>query len=224
MKLTVLVPAFNEEKTIGSLLKTLLKQKDVYEVIVIDDHSADKTLEAVGKIKDKRLSVISHQKNQGKGAAIRTGLKKARGNYILIQDADHEYDPADIPILTGPVKRGRAEIVFGSRFYGAHTNMNYLHFVGNKFLNWMVNILYNSILSDMETGYKLIPTQLMRELDLKANDFTIEPEITCKLLKRRKKILEVPISYVGRTYEEGKKITWKDGFVALQKIITLRFQ
>jgi hypothetical protein len=142
---------------------------------------------------------------------------------VLIQDADSEYDPRDIPLLLEPVKRNRADVVYGSRFFGVHTNMFYWHYLGNKFLNWVVNILYNSILSDMETGYKLIPTTLFRELDLRSNDFRIEPEITCKLLKRGVKIIEVPISYVGRTYEEGKKITWRDGFAAISTIISLRF-
>lgn len=223
MKLTVLMPAYNEERTIGSVLKELLKIDDVSEVIVVNDCSSDATPAEVKKVKDARVKLINHPHNQGKGAAIRTGLGEASGDYILIQDADHEYDPHDIPTLTDPIKRGRAQIVFGSRFFGTHTNMFYWHYVGNKFLNEVVNIFYNSILSDMETGYKLIPTKIMRDLNLRANDFSIEPEITCKLLKRGEKILEVPISYVGRTYAEGKKITWKDGFAALKTIIALRF-
>jgi glycosyltransferase involved in cell wall biosynthesis len=223
MKLSVLVPAFNEEKTIGLVLKNLLAQKEVYEVIVVNDASIDTTESIVKKIKDKRLSLISHPTNKGKGAAIKTGLKAVTGDYVLIQDADNEYDPRDIPVMLEPVKRGRVEVVYGSRFFGVHSNMFYWHYLGNKFLNWIVNVFYDSILSDMETCYKLIPTKLFRELDIQSNDFRLEPEITCKLLKRGVRIVEVPISYVGRTYAEGKKITWKDGFGALETIIRLRF-
>jgi glycosyltransferase involved in cell wall biosynthesis len=224
MKLSVLVPAFNEEKTIGLVLKNLLAQKEVYEVIVVNDASIDETENIVKKIKDKRLRLISHPTNRGKGAAIKTGLKAVTGDYVLIQDADNEYDPRDIPVMLEPIKRGRVEVVYGSRFFGVHSNMFYWHYLGNKFLNWIVNVLYDSILSDMETCYKLIPTKLFRELDIQSNDFRLEPEITCKLLKRGVRIVEVPISYVGRTYAEGKKITWKDGFHAMGVIFLIRFR
>jgi hypothetical protein len=150
-------------------------------------------------------------------------LKKATGEYVLIQDADLEYDPQEIPKLLDPIKHGRAKVVFGSRFFGAHTNMFYWHYLGNKFLNFVVNIMYDTILSDMETCYKLVPRTLMLKLNLKENDFRIEPEISCKLLMQNVKILEVPISYVGRGYEEGKKITWVDGIKALGTIFYIRF-
>jgi glycosyltransferase involved in cell wall biosynthesis len=224
MKLSVIVPAYNEEKTIGPILAKLLNVPEVKEIIVVDDCSSDKTSDVVRRQKNPLVRLVRHKKNAGKGKAIRTGLAEVTGDYVLIQDADSEYDPRDIPLLLEPVKRGRADVVYGSRFFGMHTNMFYWHYLGNKFLNWIVNILYNSILSDMETGYKLIPSKLFRDLDLKSNDFRIEPEITCKLLKRGVKIIEVPISYVGRTYEEGKKITWKDGFAALDTIVTIRLQ
>jgi glycosyltransferase involved in cell wall biosynthesis len=223
MKLSIIVPAFNEERTIGDVLTRLIKIKDIYEIVVVNDSSTDGTSDKVESIKDKRIRLINQPRNLGKGAAVRTGLAAVNGDYVLIQDADSEYDPYDIPVMISPVTRGRAEVVYGSRFFGIHTNMFYWHLLGNKFLNWMVNILYNSILSDMETGYKLIPTKLFRSLNLTSNDFRIEPEITCKLLKRGIKIMEVPISYVGRTYAEGKKITWKDGFGALKVIFALRF-
>lgn len=222
MKLSVIVPAYNESKTIKDVLVKLVDMDDISEVIVVDDASTDDTSIIVRSVKSKKIKLITLGKNQGKGAAIRKGLDQVTGDYVLIQDADHEYDPLDIPLLLEPIKRQRAEVVFGSRFFGVHTNMFYWHFLGNKFLNWVVNVLYNSILSDMETGYKLLPTSLMKELDLKSNDFRIEPEITCKLLRRKVKILEVPISYVGRTYEEGKKITWKDGFAAIETILKIR--
>ncbi len=223
MKLSVIVPAYNEEKTIGYVLQKLLKEKSVAEIVVVDDHSLDRTSKKVLAIAHKKIKLIKHSQNLGKGGAIQTGLQAITGDYVLIQDADLEYDPQDISLLLEPVKRGRCQVVFGSRFFGVHTNMFYWHYLGNKFLNWVVNILYNSILSDMETCYKLVPTKLLRELHLKSNDFRIETEITCKLLKRQVKIMEVPISFVARSYAEGKKITWKDGFGALQSILSIRF-
>lgn len=223
MKLSVIIPAFNEEKTIGHVLKQLAKVKEVCEIVVVDDCSSDKTSEVVRKQQNKLIKLVRHEKNAGKGKAIQTGLAKVTGDYVIIQDADNEYDPLDIPLLLEPIKRGRAEVVYGSRFFGVHTNMFYWHYLGNKFLNLIVNVLFNSILSDMETGYKLVPTKLFKQLDLQSNDFRIEPEITCKLLKQGTKIMEVPISYVGRTYEEGKKITWIDGFLALTTILQIRF-
>ncbi len=223
VRLSVFVPAYNEEHTVVRLLKTLLKEKDVYEVIVVDDASTDKTFKLASSIKDKRIRVIRLTTNQGKGKAIRTALRHATGNYVLIQDADLEYDPKEIPILLSPIRSGRAKIVYGSRFFGAHTNMFYWHYVGNKLLNFFINILYDTILSDMETCYKVIPMQLMRDLHLSENDFRIEPEMTCKLLRHGERIFEVPITYVGRTYAEGKKITWVDWFLAMQTILKHRF-
>jgi glycosyltransferase involved in cell wall biosynthesis len=224
MKLSVIIPAFNEEGTIGQILDKLKLVPEIKEIVVVDDCSTDDTSGVVKKKRNPLVKLVRHKKNSGKGKAIRTGLETVSNEYVLIQDADSEYDPQDIPLLLEPIKRGRAEVVFGSRFFGMHTNMFYWHYLGNKFLNWVVNILYNSILSDMETGYKLIPTKLFRELNLKSNDFRIEPEITCKLLKRGTKIIEVPISYVGRTYAEGKKITWKDGFAAIGTIISIKLE
>lgn len=223
ISLSVIVPAFNEEKTIAHVLKALLKQSIVSEVIVVDDCSRDATAKAVQKIKDRRVRLFCHEKNQGKGKAIQTGLSHVTGTYTLIQDADMEYDPAEIPHLMNPILTNKAEVVFGSRFTGSHTNMFYWHYVGNKALNFIVNILYNTTLSDMETCYKIVPTAFMKKMKLKENDFRIEPEITCKLLKLGVKIFEIPISYVGRTYEDGKKITWRDGFFAVWTIITLIF-
>lgn len=222
MKLSIIIPAYNEADTIQTVLKKLLAQKVVREIVVIDDASTDQTATKVNTIKNKKIRLIKHPKNMGKGKAIQTGLKNITGDYVLIQDADLEYDPADIDALIQPVKQGKTTVVYGSRFMGPHTNMYYWHYLGNKFLNFLVNILYNSILSDMETCYKLIPADLMRQLNLKSNDFRIEPEITCKLLKRRVTIMEVPISYVGRRFEEGKKITWHDGYLALITILKIR--
>lgn len=221
--LTVLVPAYNEESTIRKILDRLLSQPLVTQIIVVNDASTDRTGTIVRGIKDKRLTLITHKKNMGKGKAIQTGLQHATGKYVLIQDADMEYDPGEIHLLLEPIRTGRAEIVYGSRFFGAHTNMFFWHYVGNQLLNLFVNVLYNSIVSDMETCYKLVPTTLLRSLDLQENDFRIEPEITCKILQKKNKIFEVPITYVGRTYEEGKKITWIDWFYAVGTIFRIRF-
>ncbi len=222
IKLSVLVPAYNEENTIKAVLQKLLKQKEVYEIVVVDDASHDNTSKIAKSVKDTRIRVVRHAKNQGKGKAIQTALAEAKGNYVLIQDADLEYDPAEIPKMLEPVKNGRASVIYGSRFFGAHTNMFYWHYIGNKLLNFFVNILYDTTLSDMETCYKLMPTEVMRSLQLKENDFRIEPEITCKLIRAGHKIFEVPITYVSRTYEEGKKITWVDWFYAVQTILSNR--
>lgn len=219
--LSVIVPVYNEEKTIDEVLKKLLSQREVGEIVVVDDGSIDTSLKKVRKHKDKRIRVFSKE-NGGKGSAIRYGLTKVMGEYVLIQDADLEYDPEDIPALLEPIRKGRAEVIYGSRFLGPHLNLLYWHRVGNSFLNFLVNILYNTTLSDMETCYKLLPTRLMKDLDIRSNNFDIEPEITCKVLKRGIAIYEVPISYVGRTHAEGKKITWKDGFSAVGTILRLR--
>lgn len=220
--LSVIMPVYNEEKTVGVTLKKLLAQREVDEIVVVDDGSLDSSVKEVKKLKDGRIRVFSKE-NGGKGSAIRYGLTKVRGEYILIQDADLEYDPEDIPQLLEPICKGKAQVIYGSRFLGPHLNLLYWHRVGNSVLNFLVNILYNTTLSDMETCYKLLPTKLMRELDIRSNNFDIEPEITCKVLRKGIRIYEVPISYVGRTHSEGKKITWKDGFSAVKTIVQLRF-
>lgn len=221
VKLSVIVPVFNEEKTVKQLLSRLLKQKLVSEVIVVNDGSTDLTLKEIKKIVDKRLFVFSKD-NDGKGSAIRYGLDKVSGTHVLIQDADLEYDPEDIDLLIEPIKKGKAKVVYGSRFLGPHLNLLFWHRIGNAFLNFLINILFNTTLSDMETCYKLIPVEHLRAINLQSNAFEIEPEITCKLLKKGIKIYEVPISYVGRDHSEGKKITWRDGFAAVAVIIKER--
>lgn len=228
--LSIIVPVYNEENTVGQILSKLAKLKSCHQIIIVNDGSTDGsprvikqflTRQNAKKTKSPILKYVS-QANSGKGSAIRAGLKHATGTYTLIQDADCEYDPDDIELLLKPVKKGRAEVVFGSRFLGAHTNLLFWHRVGNHVLNFLVNILYNTTLSDMETCYKLVPTQVLRDLNLKANSFELEPEITCKILKRGIRIYEVPISYSGRDFSEGKKITWKDGIHALHSILLLK--
>ncbi len=224
--LSVIVPVYNEEKTVASVLKRLAAVSAVTEIIVVDDGSVDNSVKECKKISSKKISSkkirVFSKKNGGKGSAVRFGLAKAKGKYVLIQDADLEYDPDDIAALLEPVAKGRVEIVYGSRFLGPHMNLLFWHRVGNSFLNFLVNILYNTTLSDMETCYKLLPRKVFLDLNLQANSFDIEPEITCKLLKKGYKIFEVPISYVGRDFSEGKKITWRDGIDAVFTIVDLR--
>jgi glycosyltransferase involved in cell wall biosynthesis len=222
MRLSVLVPVYNEQNTIKNVLTKLVKIRDVKEIIVINDGSTDRTKKELTKIKHSKLKIF-HKPNGGKGSAIRYGLAKATGDYVMIQDADLEYDPEEIPDLVEPIKKGRVEVVYGSRFLGPHSNLLFWHRKGNDILNFLVNILYNTTLTDMETCYKVMPTKLFRELKIKSNKFDMEPEITCKLLKRKVYIFEVPISYVGRDFSQGKKITWRDGIDALRVIFSERF-
>jgi glycosyltransferase involved in cell wall biosynthesis len=193
------------------------------EIIVVDDGSTDGTREVLRQLGDSTVRVLLHEGNRGKGAAVRTGIGVASGYYILIQDADLEYDPEDWPTMIAPVQRGRARVVYGSRFTGERRNMLFLHWVGNRMLSLVTNVLYNTTLSDMETCYKLVDRSLMVDLELRSNRFDIEPEITAKILKRGVRIYEVPISYAGREFDEGKKITWRDGFAALWTLVKFRF-
>ncbi|NCN06886.1 MAG: glycosyltransferase family 2 protein [Candidatus Pacebacteria bacterium] len=221
IKLSVLIPIYNEQQTLKEVLQKVLAVKQVSEVVVVDDGSTDRSPKILAQLKHKKLKIF-RKENGGKGSAIRYALKHATGTHILIQDADLEYDPEDITALLEPIRRGRVEVVYGSRFLGPHLNLLFWHRVGNSLLNFLVNILFNTTLSDMETCYKVVPTKVMHDLNLVSNSFDIEPEITCKLLKRGIKIFEVPISYIGRDFSEGKKITWLDGISAVQTIIRLR--
>jgi glycosyltransferase involved in cell wall biosynthesis len=193
------------------------------EIVVVDDGSTDGTREVLRQLGDSTVRVLLHDGNRGKGAAVRTGIGVASGDYILIQDADLEYDPEDWPTMIAPVQRGRARVVYGSRFTGERRNMLFLHWVGNRVLSLVTNVLYNTTLSDMETCYKLVDRSLMIDLELRSDRFDIEPEITAKILKRGVRIYEVPISYTGREFDEGKKITWRDGFAALWTLVKFRF-
>lgn len=221
MKLSVIVPVYNEEKTVGQVLQKLIKTKDIFQIVVVNDGSIDSSQREIKKVKSNKITYL-HKENSGKGSAVRLGLEKVTGDYVLIHDADLEYDPDDIAALIEPIKKGRVEVVYGSRFLGPHSNLLFWHRLGNSFLNFVINILYDTTLSDMETCYKVLPTALFRELNLTSNKFDLEPEITCKILKRGINIFEVPISYVGRDFSQGKKITWVDGVGALITILKLR--
>jgi glycosyltransferase involved in cell wall biosynthesis len=227
-KLSVVVPVFNERNTLVEIVRRMravrLPEGVDREIIVVDDGSSDGTREVLKQLGDSTVRIVMHPENRGKGAAVRTGFEHATGDYVLVQDADLEYDPDDWPKLLNPVLRGKARVVYGSRFTGERRNMLFMHWVGNRFLSLMTNLLYNTTLSDMETCYKLIDRSLLDGLQLRSNKFEIEPEITAKILKRKIRIYEVPISYTGREYEEGKKITWRDGFAALATLVKYRFK
>jgi glycosyltransferase involved in cell wall biosynthesis len=193
------------------------------EIIVVDDGSNDGSGQVLGALEDSTVRVLRHRQNQGKGAAVRTALAEARGDLILIQDADLEYDPNDWPKLLDPVLRGKTQVVYGSRFTGERKNMLPSHWIGNRLLSLVTNVLYSSTLSDMETCYKLFDAEVLEGLTIVSDRFEFEPEITAKVLRRGHRIYEVPISYAGREPDEGKKITWRDGFGALMALIKYRF-
>jgi glycosyltransferase involved in cell wall biosynthesis len=226
-KLSVVVPVYNERNTLVEILRRMrtveLPDGIEREIIVADDGSTDGTRDVLRQLGDSTVRVVNHDRNRGKGAALRTGFAHATGEYVLVQDADLEYDPEDWPRLLAPIQRGRARVVYGSRFTGERRNMLFLHWIGNRFLSLTTNVLYNTTLSDMETCYKLIDRELVVALDLHADRFDIEPEITAKILKRGVRIYEVPISYTGREVDEGKKITWRDGLSALYTLVKYRF-
>jgi glycosyltransferase involved in cell wall biosynthesis len=223
--LTVIVPVFNERTTVAEVIRRMraVELPVSLQIIAVDDGSSDGSDKVLGALEDSTVRVMKHQKNQGKGAAIRTGLAEARGDLVLIQDADLEYDPNDWPKLLDPVLRGKARVVYGSRFTGERKNMLPLHWMGNRLLSLVTNVLYSSTLSDMETCYKLFDAQVLEGLTVVSNRFDFEPEITAKVLRRGHRIYEVPISYAGREHDEGKKITWRDGFGALKALIKFRF-
>ena len=227
-RLSVVVPVYNERGTVVEVLRRMraveLPAGIESEIIVVDDGSTDGTRDVLRQLHDSTVRVVLHDTNRGKGAALRTGLEHATGEYVLVQDADLEYDPEDWPRLVQPVLRGKATVVYGSRFTGERRNMLFLHWIGNRFLSLVTNVLYNTTLSDMETCYKLVDRRLLTDLQLRSDRFEIEPEITAKVLKRGIRIYEVPISYTGREYDEGKKITWRDGVSALWTLVRYRFR
>lgn len=224
MLLSVIIPCYNEARTIREILRLVRQVELEKEIIVVDDHSSDNSylLVQAEAENDPHLHVLRHPRNMGKGAAIRTGLTRAQGEIVVIQDADLEYDPQDYYELVRPIVEGRVDVVFGSRFLGSHTGMYFWNAIGNKGLTFITNFLFNAWISDMETGYKVMRTEIMRSLDLHSRDFRIEPEIVAKVLRQGHRVFEVPVSYFGRTYEEGKKIRKRDGFKAIWTLIRFR--
>jgi glycosyltransferase involved in cell wall biosynthesis len=235
MRLSIIIPSYNEERTIAQVIDRVL---DVdlcgplgleveKEIIVVDDGSTDSTREILrGYDGRAEVRVVFHDRNRGKGAAVRTGFDAATGDVVIIQDADAEYDPDDFPRLLAPIVQGRADVVYGSRLSGGSPQRVYMfwHLLGNRFLTLLTNVLFNSTLTDMETGYKVFRKEVVDSFRLRSDDFRIEPEITAQVLSNsRLRVYELPIAYYGRTYEEGKKITWRDGIGAMTTLIRCRF-
>ena len=228
INLSVVIPCYNEEKTISIIVERIKAQKNLLiEIIIIDDHSNDNTLNELSKIAQiyPDIKIVRHEKNMGKGSALKSGIKLATGNIILIQDADLEYDPNDYHNLLQPFIETDADVVYGTRFKGGkYIRLHFFwHYLANKILTTITNIVTNLCMSDMETGYKVFKSDIIKSLKLNENSFGIEPEITVKLAKKKYIFYEVPISYHGRSYEQGKKITLKDAFIAIYCIFRYRW-
>ena len=228
-ELSVLIPAFDEERTIAGVIRRVAELDSGWEIVVVDDGSRDGTVAAVEVLAPEvgdRLRLLRHDRNRGKGAAVRTAITASRGRFVLIQDADLEYDPVDIPKLIKPLRLGVADAVYGSRLRGGEPQRAHLfwHYAGNRLLSLLTNVLYNTTISDIEVGYKAFDGDLVRSLELVSDGFAFEPEITAKLLRRPGiRLYEVPVAYYGRTYAEGKKITWRDGLQAVRTLVRFRF-
>ena len=223
-QVTVIIPVYNEVKTILEVVRRVLTQPNVGEIIIVDDCSRDGARELLQQTAfPEQVHVLYHEKNMGKGAGIRTGVQAATKDIIIIQDADLEYNPSDFPVVLKPILDGVADVVYGSRFLGIHRSFMLHHYLGNRFLSIITNVLYNNMLTDMETGYKAFRAPIIKSMRIRSNRFDFEPEITAKVLKHGYRIYEVPIYYAGRDYAEGKKITWRDGFAAIWALLRFRF-
>ena len=226
MLLSVVIPVYNEENTLGSIVERVMAISCDKEIIIVDDCSRDNTPQVIEGLKNRHGSIIQsfrHESNLGKGAGIRTAMAAVKGEIMIIQDADLEYHPEDYPVALRLIENGWADAVFGSRFLGPHRVFYYWHYLANKFLTFLVNITSDSILTDMETGFKMFRTDIFKSLSIQSFKFDFEVEVAIKLLRRKYRVYEIPITYTGRSYLEGKKITWKDGFHALFAIIKWSF-
>lgn len=228
LKLSIIIPVFNEKTTIESVIESVNNTKIdlLKEIIIVDDCSSDGTKEILRRMNDKSIKIFFHQKNMGKGAAIRTGLKNATGDILLIQDADLEYEPSEYKKLLKPIIDDKTKVVYGSRVEAIRRNiknMNKLHYIGNLLLTFATNILYGAKITDMETGYKVFRKEVIENINIRARRFDFEPEITAKILKNGYKIFEVPIEFKARKFKEGKKITWIDGVKAIYYLVKYRF-
>jgi glycosyltransferase involved in cell wall biosynthesis len=222
--LSVVMPVFNEAATIEEIIRRVLAVPLRIELIVVDDCSTDGTRQTLERIqRELGFTLLLQPRNQGKGAALRRGFAEVRGDLVVVQDADLEYSPEEFPMLTDLICQGRADVVYGSRFLGRHRVFLFSHYLGNLVLNLVTNVLYNTMLTDMETCYKVMRADVLRSMTLRSNGFGIEPELTAKIFKRGYRVYEVPITYDGRGYEEGKKIGWRDGVVALWVLLRYRF-
>ena len=221
---SVVMPAYNERDTIDEIVRRVLAVPLRIELIVVDDCSQDGTRDLLQQLqRELGFTLVLQPANGGKGAALRAGFARVTGDIVLVQDADLEYSPEEYPSLIELICDGRADVVYGSRFLGRHRVFLFTHYLGNKLLTFITNVLYNTILSDMETCFKVMRVEVLRSFTLDSNGFGIEPELTAKIFKRRYRVYEIPITYDGRSYEEGKKITWRDGVVALWVLIKYRF-
>jgi len=226
MKLSIVIPVYNEKNTIERIVDLVLGVEGIdKEIVVVDDGSTDGTVDILKKIGEKyqNIKIVIKGENRGKGHTLKVGFKETTGDYVIIQDADLEYDPQDYKKLLRALGEEKVDVIYGSRFSGSYEKMSTLHYFGNKILTLITNIFFGVMLTDMETCYKLVPGDFIRSIDIKSERFDFEPEITAKILKSGLKIKEVPISYKGRAFSEGKKITWRDGFNAVYTLIKFRF-
>jgi len=223
--LSVVIPVFNEEKTIEEIIRKVQAIDIDKEIIIVDDFSTDKTRDILKSVKEKNIKVLFHEKNSGKGAALKTGFREAKGDIIIIQDADLEYDPREYVNLVEPIVEGHADVVYGSRLSGGRPQRVYMfwHKLGNNVLTLLTNIIYNTTLTDMETGYKVFKKEVLQGIDIKSKDFTVEAELTAKIFKKRCRVYEIPISYYGRDYSEGKKIRWYHAISAIAALVKYKF-
>ena len=222
--LSVVMPCYNERTTIEEIIRRVLAVPIRTELIVVDDGSKDGTRDILTALeKELKFKLIFQPQNAGKGSALRRGFEEVTGDLVVIQDADLEYSPEEFPELIELICEGRADVVYGSRFLGRHRVFMFTHYVGNRIVTFLTNVLYNTMLTDMETCYKVMRTEVLRSFTLDSNGFGIEPEMTAKIFKRHYRVYEVPITYDGRGYDEGKKITWRDGIVALWVLLKYRF-
>lgn len=224
MKVSVIIPVYNEVDTILEIVRQIKAVPIDKEIIIVDDCSTDGTREIIEDLNEENIKKVFHKKNQGKGAAIRSALPYVKGDIVIIQDADLEYHPDEYPELIKPITNGRADVVFGSRFIGAHRCFLFIHYVGNKIINLVANILYNTTLSDLMTCHKAFKAEIIKKMNISANRFGFEAEITGEVFRRNLRVYEIPISYSGRGYSEGKKIEWTDFFVVLWWLLKTKFK
>ena len=222
--ISVVMPVYNERATVEEIITRVLAVPLRIQLIVVDDQSTDGTRDVLNDLQQRfGFELLLQERNQGKGAALRRGFERVSGDIVLVQDADLEYSPEDFPLLIELIRDGRADVVYGSRFLGRHRVFLFTHYLGNRVLTLVANVLYNTMLTDMETCYKVMRVSVLRSFALQSDGFGIEPEITAKIFKRKYRVYEVPITYDGRGYDEGKKITWRDGVVALWVLLKYRF-
>ena len=221
--LSVVMPVYNERTTVDEIIRRVLAVPLRIELIVVDDGSVDGTGDLLQQLQQELKFKLVRQNNGGKGSALRRGFQEVTGDLVVIQDADLEYSPEEFPQLIDLICQGKADVVYGSRFLGRHRAFMFAHYLGNKFVTLVTNVLYNTMLTDMETCYKVMKVEVLRSMTLKSNGFGIEPEMTAKIFKRGYRVYEVPITYAGRGYEQGKKITWRAGFNALWVLFKYRF-